>query len=379
MASSRSSARDGAPPCSGPDRAAMPPVTAAARSAPVEVMTRDVNVEALKPWSMVRIWYCSTARALSGVGALAGEHPQVVLAVAERRDRASTGSRPCASRCSAMISVGTAAHTCRALARSSAASMSSHGPEPLAVADERHGAAQLVHERAARPGDVGQQPLAPPSGTGRSARTSAAKARALARRWAGGPRTAGTRCPRASACRPARPPSTGGSGRSPRGPARHPPRSRPRSRPRARGAPRSGRGGRRAGSGPPASGRAATRCRPGRRPRRRGCAGSRARPARRTPPAPTGRGATQSGSGVISSATLVPADDGPAAARRTMSRSVRMPTGRVPSTTTTEPTVRSSMRVAASATVSSGRAVDHRRAHHSATVRTVGEGVTGAA
>ena len=61
----------------------MPPVTAAARSAPVEVMTRAVNVEALKPWSMVSIWYCSTARALSGSGALAGEHPQVVGAVAQ--------------------------------------------------------------------------------------------------------------------------------------------------------------------------------------------------------------------------------------------------------------------------------------------------------
>ena len=46
----------------------MPPVTAPARSAPVEVMTRAVNVEALKPWSIVSIWYCSTARAVSGSG-----------------------------------------------------------------------------------------------------------------------------------------------------------------------------------------------------------------------------------------------------------------------------------------------------------------------
>ena len=46
----------------------MPPVTAAARSAPVEVMTREVNVEALNPWSIVNIWYCSTARATSGSG-----------------------------------------------------------------------------------------------------------------------------------------------------------------------------------------------------------------------------------------------------------------------------------------------------------------------
>ena len=46
----------------------MPPTTAAATSAPDEVMTRAVNVEALKPWSMVVIWYCSTARAFSASG-----------------------------------------------------------------------------------------------------------------------------------------------------------------------------------------------------------------------------------------------------------------------------------------------------------------------
>ena len=46
----------------------MAPTTAAARSAPVEVMTRAVNVDALKPWSMVEMRYCSTARACSAVG-----------------------------------------------------------------------------------------------------------------------------------------------------------------------------------------------------------------------------------------------------------------------------------------------------------------------
>jgi len=39
------------------------PTTADPRSAPVEVITRAVNVDALKPWSIVEIWYCSTARA----------------------------------------------------------------------------------------------------------------------------------------------------------------------------------------------------------------------------------------------------------------------------------------------------------------------------
>jgi len=52
ISSSICNARLGAPPCSGPERAPMAPTTAAARSAPVEVMTRAVNVDALKPWSI---------------------------------------------------------------------------------------------------------------------------------------------------------------------------------------------------------------------------------------------------------------------------------------------------------------------------------------
>ncbi len=66
MASSMSRARLGAPPWSGPDSAPMAPTMAAARSAPVEAMTRAVKVEALKPWSMVSIRYCSMARARGG-------------------------------------------------------------------------------------------------------------------------------------------------------------------------------------------------------------------------------------------------------------------------------------------------------------------------
>ena len=49
MASMVSRARLGAPPCSGPDSAPMAPTTAAAASAPVEVMTLAVKVEALNP------------------------------------------------------------------------------------------------------------------------------------------------------------------------------------------------------------------------------------------------------------------------------------------------------------------------------------------
>ena len=43
---------------------------AAPRSAPVEVTTRAVKVDALKPWSMVRIMYCSMARACNGLGSM---------------------------------------------------------------------------------------------------------------------------------------------------------------------------------------------------------------------------------------------------------------------------------------------------------------------
>src|SRR5205823_1934189 len=46
MASSMSRARLGAPPWSGADKAPMAPTTAEPRSAPVEVITRAVNVEA---------------------------------------------------------------------------------------------------------------------------------------------------------------------------------------------------------------------------------------------------------------------------------------------------------------------------------------------
>ena len=68
MASSMASARLGAPPCRGPDNAPIAPTTAEPRSAPVDVITRAVNVDALKPWSIVEIRYCSTARAYSGFG-----------------------------------------------------------------------------------------------------------------------------------------------------------------------------------------------------------------------------------------------------------------------------------------------------------------------
>ena len=45
----------GAPPWNGPDSAPSAPDTTAPRSAPEDAMTREVNVELLKPWSIVSI------------------------------------------------------------------------------------------------------------------------------------------------------------------------------------------------------------------------------------------------------------------------------------------------------------------------------------
>ena len=41
---------------------------AAPRSAPVEVTMRAVKVDTLNPWSIVRIMYCSMARACNALG-----------------------------------------------------------------------------------------------------------------------------------------------------------------------------------------------------------------------------------------------------------------------------------------------------------------------
>ena len=64
-----------------------------------------------------------------------------------------------------------------------------------------------------------------------------------------------------------------------------------------------------------------------------------------------------SGFAVIHSETRAAEGSAPAAAIRTRSRSVRIPVGLGPSTTTTEPTFCSRMRAATCATVSSGAAV----------------------
>ena len=118
ISSSICSARLGAPPCSGPDSAPIAPTTAAPRSAPVEVMTRAVNVDALKPWSIVEMRYFSTAGRVLGAAARRRASCRGSSRRSRGRRAASIGSRPWRSRHSAQISVGTTAHVDIALSRS---------------------------------------------------------------------------------------------------------------------------------------------------------------------------------------------------------------------------------------------------------------------
>jgi hypothetical protein len=62
------STRDGAPPCSGPDRAPIAEEIAAAASAPVEATIRAVKVEAFRPCSAAEMKYASTALTWRGSG-----------------------------------------------------------------------------------------------------------------------------------------------------------------------------------------------------------------------------------------------------------------------------------------------------------------------
>ena len=73
------------------------------------------------------------------------------------------------------MSVGTPAHTRRALARSSSGGMSSHGRKPWLWPIERHRVRSWSIERAARAAIAGSRP-ATASGTARSARTSSGNA-----------------------------------------------------------------------------------------------------------------------------------------------------------------------------------------------------------
>ena len=62
------STRAGAPPWSGPDIAPTAPDRAAATSAPVDAITRAVNVDAFMPCSAAEVQYASTALTCRGSG-----------------------------------------------------------------------------------------------------------------------------------------------------------------------------------------------------------------------------------------------------------------------------------------------------------------------
>ena len=80
IASSVSRARLGAPPCSGPESEPSAATTAATEVGAGGGHRRATKVDALKPWSMPRMRYCSMARARTGSGSV--------------RRRSCTGSSP---------------------------------------------------------------------------------------------------------------------------------------------------------------------------------------------------------------------------------------------------------------------------------------------
>ena len=88
----------------------------APRSAPVEATARAVNVDELKPWSIVDTRYCSSARACSAGGSCPVSI-QRWLAAQPRSARGGTGVWPSRRRCNAQASVGVTAHRYSASAR----------------------------------------------------------------------------------------------------------------------------------------------------------------------------------------------------------------------------------------------------------------------
>ena len=72
----------------------------------VEVTTRAVNVEALKPCSAPTMKYASSARARARIRPRAGELVQEALDEVERRDPARSGSLPARSRANAASADG---------------------------------------------------------------------------------------------------------------------------------------------------------------------------------------------------------------------------------------------------------------------------------
>ena len=179
---------------------------------------------------------------------LAGEHPEVVGAVAEvfaRGDRLLALLEP--------VDRHDQRGHHRAQLQGVAPALGlvdvEGGLVALGGADHRHGRPHALHHRLARRRQ-GREQLGDRRRDDPQRVHLGGERLALGGARAGGPRRGGATRPRAGACRPARRRCTGGSGRSPRGRARRPPTSRRRSRPRARAAPRWWTGAPPAGSAP---------------------------------------------------------------------------------------------------------------------------------
>ncbi len=202
MASRASRARLGAPPCSGPIKAARAPVTTPTRSVPVDAMTRAAKVEALKPWSIVRIRYCSKARADSeGAARRAASTGSWRRGRDRGGERSARGREP--NRWSAAMTVGNRATRANASSPRAAAVLSSRAchrqPDP---GDREAGAQQawtasVVDELSSR-----SVPGPRPSGCG--GRPVRLRTRPRGVRWEVSPAGRGGRRPRTSRLRRAR-------------------------------------------------------------------------------------------------------------------------------------------------------------------------------
>ena len=213
-------------------------------------MTRAVNVDALKPWSIVEMRYFSTAGRVLGLrvprrASCRGSSRRTEVGV--RRDRLEALAQPLERGRSAS---GTTAHVDIALSRSVACVDVERRPEAERRAEQRDRGAQRVErdERLARARDRGQHRRRPRAGSRAAARISAANASRSAS--VSGSRPSNSRYQTSSSGRltpRGRPRCTGGSGRSPRGRGRRRRSSRRRRRLRGPAGPR-GPAPRRAGS-----------------------------------------------------------------------------------------------------------------------------------
>ena len=213
MASSVSSERLGAPPCSGPISEPSAATTAAPRSAPVEMTARQTNVDALKPWSMPEDQVLLDGADELGLLLDAVDHPEVVGGVAEvvaRRDRLDAAAQA--------VDGGDQRRHRRAQPQRFAAQFGAVDVERrrqvFGTGEQRDGGAQRGDRASARSATIAGSAVA-------DRRRAAGAAARLRRRTPRARRRCGVRRRSAAATRlrscaspPAPAPRTGGSGRS---------------------------------------------------------------------------------------------------------------------------------------------------------------------